>query len=312
MLSARLEYTGMRQAAGTLSLRSEGDGAVAWFGYDLWRMRTGLCEGIVLGREDDSLFDWAPAVIDATGANLFKLTRVLSAEADRDAAPMKVHESRRWTVIRAIRKVRELLPLAATYDDTLAGLGRHTRRNIRAARKTAAAKQFTFDVETAGFAPEPPVLTALARKAQQFAVPGRLMARFETYADLTGCPFRSAVRAADGRVVSYACGYLGEPHTAYLLYQLNDPDWNAIGPSLLHRAYLMDWLVQTGCREFVIVHGCTGVLRHSCLPQALEQFWFMRRSAAAYVSAGAISLLKPDASIGRLARLALASKLGRL
>ena len=255
---------------------------------------------------------WTLEVIDATGANLFKLTRVLAAEADRNAGPARVHESRRWTVVRSIKKVREVLPLASTYDETLAGLGRHTRRNIRGARKTAAAKGFSFDVSTAGPAPEPPVLTALARKAQEFAVPGRLMTRFETYADLTGRPFRSVVRAADGRIVSYACGYLGDPHTAYLLYQLNDPDWNAIGPSLLQRAYLMEWLIDSGCRELVIVHGCTGVLRHSCLPQALEQFWFMRRSPAAYVSAGAISLAKPDASIGRLARLALASRLGRL
>lgn len=312
MLSARLEYTGMRQAASTLSLRSEGGGAIAWFGYDLWRMPTGLSEGIALGREEDSLFGWALDVIDATGANLFKLTRVLPAEADREAGPAKVHESRRWSVIRTIKKVREVLPLAPTYDDMLAGLGRHTRRNIRAARKIAAAERFSFDVSTGGSAPDPPVLTALARKARELAVPAKMMTRFETYADLTGRPFRSALRAADGRVVSYACGFLGDPHSAYLLYQLNDPDWNAIGPSLLHRAYLMEWLIQSGCRELVIVHGCNGILRHACLSQALEQFWFMRQSAAAYVSAGAISLVKPDASIGRLARLALASKLGRL
>ncbi len=200
----------------------------------------------------------------------------------------------------------------ATYDDMLAGLGRHTRRNIRAARRTAAAEKFSFNVSIAELAPDPPFLAALARKAQEFAVPGKLMTRFEAYADLTGRPFRSAVRAADGRVISYACGYLGDPNAAYLLYQLNDPDWNAIGPSLLHRAYLIEWLIQSGCREFVFVHGCSGVLRHACLPQALEQFWLMQRSTAAYVGAAAISVLKPDASIGRLARLALASKVGQL
>lgn len=67
MLCARLEYTGTRQAARTLSLRDEGGGSVAWFRYHLWRVRTGLPEGIVLGREEDDLFGWALDVIDAAG-----------------------------------------------------------------------------------------------------------------------------------------------------------------------------------------------------------------------------------------------------
>ena len=130
----------------------------------------------------------------------------------------------------------------------------------------------------------------------------------------TGRPFRSVVRAGNGDVVSYCCGYFGAPSTAYLLYQLNDSAYHSIGPSLLHRSQLIQWLVGHGSTELMFVHGCIGVLMHACVPQKLEVVWLMRRSLLSYSRAALIGLAGPEgreASIGELARLGLAGEFRR-
>ncbi len=306
-LLARFEYTGIQREARTLHWRAVGGGLVAWFEDNLWRLPSGLHEGIALGRDGDAMLDWAPDAIDASRARLFKLTRV-AAKPDIDELdqPLRTRDGARWNVVSAPKKAREVLKLATTFADTLAALGRHTRRNIRAALKVAASERLNFELAETRL-PDP-LRAALAAKADRHRLSAQLMARLETYADRTKRPFRSIVRAADGRVLSYGCGYYGAPASAFLLYQLNDPDWNPIGPSLLHRALLIEQLIESGCRELVFVHGCSGVLRHACERQLLEEVLFTRRSAAAYLTAGVISAVKPNTSIGRLARLALASK----
>jgi hypothetical protein len=190
-------------------------------------------------------------------------------------------------------------------------MGRHTRRNIRSARKLATAERFAFGVSTGAPVMSEPARAELARRSRPRGTGRSLSARLEAFADSTGRPFRTVVRAPDGEVVSYSCGYFGDPSVAYLLYQLNNSAFNAIGPSLLHRAFLIEWFVQLGCKELVFVHGCSGILHHACVRQPLEEVWLMRRSAAAYFSAATMALFKPKASVGRLARLALASELRR-
>ena len=305
-LVARLQYTSVQRGTGALAVRSEGDRIVSWFPYEVRGIRTGLHEGVILGREDDFPFDWLESVVQDTGATLFKLTRVAPSLAAQDDAPAQ--RTRHWTTIRSAKRVREVLPLAPTYDLMLADLGRHTRRNIRAARKLAGAERFEFEVSTGSRLMSEPARAELARRTRPHGTRGSLGARLEAHADRTGRSFRTMMRGVDGGVISYACGYFGDPSTAYLLYQLNDPAANAIGPSLLHRAFLIEWLIQLGCSEFVFVHGCSGILRHACVRQHLEEVLLVRRSAPGYLNAGLIGLCKPNTSLGRLARLALASE----
>ena len=307
-LLARFEYTGVQREARALRWRAVDGGLIAWFENDFWRLHTGLHEGIVLGREADSILDWVPEVVEASGARLYKLTRVaVVPEVDGLGQQIRTHSGAGWTVVSTPKKTREVLKLAGTFPDMLAGLGRHTRRNIRAALKVAAAERLSFELLTEGRLAEP-LRAALAARTDRHRLNTRLMAGLETYADRTKRPFRSVARDADGRVVSYGCGYFGAPAAAFLLYQLNDPDWNSVGPSLLHRALLIEQLIEAGCRELVFVHGCSGVLRHACERQLLEEFLFTRRSVAAYLTTSVISVIKPNTSIGRLARLTLSRK----
>ena len=307
-LLARFEYTGVQRQARTLRWQSVDDGLIVWFENELWGVGTGLQEGRILGRESDAVLDWVPEVIGSSGARVCKLTRVASQpEVAASNQMVRTQHDGSWRVVNAPKKTREVLPLAPTFAETLARLGRHTRRNIRSALKFAASKQLGFELLTEGRLPEAQ-RSALAERTDRYQLDPQLMARLENYADSTNRPFRSVARNAEGRVVSYGCGYLGGSAAAFLLYQLNDPEWNPVSPSLLHRGLLMEQLIAAGCRELVFVHGCSGVLWHGCERQLLEEFMFTRRSATGYAMAGLICALKPETSIGRLARLTLSRK----
>lgn len=309
-LVARLEYTRAQRGTTSLMLRDDGRLALSWFSYMICGVPTGLHEGILLGQTDELSPAWLHRVADDTGAALFKLTR----PAPPSPGPIPVatgtvqaHRTRDWVTIRRATRARELLPLAPTYDETLAGFGRHTRRNIRSARKAATAERFTFAAATSEILMADPARADLARSTRP-SVTVSLTRRLEAYAVGTGRPFRTVIRALDGRIVSYTCGYFGDPAVAYLLYQLNDPAWSALGPSLLHRAYLLQWLIERGCTALVFVHGCSGILHHACIRHPLEEIFLMRRAPKAYLTATSIAVAKPNTSLGRLTRLALSPR----
>ncbi len=301
LLTARLGYTCIQRGAGPLDQREVGEGRLLSFAYKILGIPTGLHEGVLLGAGDAFPL---PALKELAGdirASLLKVTRIASDVCE----PGQVHTERlrSWIVVHRSDRARELLPLRPSYDDTLASFGRHTRRNVRHVRKLAS--ELIFDVSTS----RPLISTydhaALARQTRPSSVRASLSRRLETYADQTGCPFRSVVLAPSGAIVSYACGYLGEPASAYLLYQLNNPAFNALSPSLLHRAYLIEWLIGRGCEELVFVHGCTGVLRNACLRQPLEELLLMRRTPLSYLAASPIAFAKAGSSLGRLIRAAM-------
>ena len=305
---ARLEYTGVQRGAPTVHTLTRPHGVAAWFPYTVARVRTGLHEGVLLGAPSEPTLGWCLDMADAHGGDLFKLTR-LAPDGLRGRDPADARSTGRWIVARRSKTLGEALPLAGSFEDMVARLGRHTRRNIRRSRRQAAAAGLRFEVGTKA---APASLRALARKTEPTPNSRRLLARLEAYAEATGRPFRTVVRAPDGRIVSYLCGFFGEAATAYLLFQLNDSAWNELGPSLLHRSYLMEWLIETGCEELVFVHGCSGILSHACTQTMLDEFWVMRRTLSAYLRTGAIAALRPNSSLGRLARLALGDAFGTL
>lgn len=258
---------------------------------------------MLLGTDSDIDESWLEPVIGSSRPSLIKLTRAVPEQAAENLPTRQTLA--RWIVVRNPSPAREILPLASTDEATLANLGRHTRRNLRAARKHAAAFGFSFEVYARKSLLTDVERAELAGKTKPLGLRISEITRFEAYVDRTGRPFRSVVRDADGTIISYCCGYLGTPNAAYLLYQLNNSTYHPIGPALLHRSLLLPWLIGQGCKEIVFVHGCIGVLAHACLPQHLEEVWFMRRSIRAYCYAALIRLAKPGAPIGHLARLAL-------
>ena len=306
LLTARLGYTAVQRGAGPLSHRRVGDGFLQSFDYRVLGLPTGLHEGVLLGPANLGLMPGLMRLAEDIGATLLKVT--CAASGPMIPGRIQTERQRLWTVVNRDTRARELLPLLPTYEDTLAGFGRHTRRNVRNARKVGADSGMIFEASLDATLISTSDHVALARKTRPNGVRISLSRRLEAHAARSGRPFRSIVRAADGEIVSYACGYLGyqgDSATAYLLYQLNNPAFHALSPSLLHRAHLIEWLIGRGCEELVFVHGCTGVLQHACVRQPLQEVFLLRRTPAGYLAASPIAFAKADSSLGRLVRAAL-------
>ncbi|GAC1339329.1 MAG: hypothetical protein NVSMB18_07320 [Acetobacteraceae bacterium] len=310
LLLARLEVTGQQRGARHLCSieASPPDGSVAlWFPNRALGLGTGVGEGVALPRNAGCALEQ----IEHIGSNLDERLLHVAAPVDDESEPLgsrRTFQLRRWIATRVISPLKEQLPLADDFEAMLARLGRHTRRNIRAARREAVDHRIGFSVTTGPCPLSAPVLASLAVHTQPHRLAQHRVRRLENHADRTGRAFRSVLTAADGTVISYCCGFL-DGSSAYLLYQLNNPEWNWIGPSLLHRSYLIEALIGRGCSELTFLHGCSGTLRHSCIPMKFARIVLMRRTATAFVSAAAIAALKPKTGLGIGARAVLAGGL---
>ena len=311
-LLARLELAGLQRGARALHMQERlplDGGPAFWFQQRAMHLGTAFHEGVGRRPAAADAILWAQTVLEATGVGILQLA---CANADADAEQvtsgrLQIARSAHGLVLRRAERLREVLTFPDTFEQWLTSLGRHSRRNMRHAIKQAAAEQISFGW-LEGSRPEfEPILTALARTSVPYSIPARRIKMFERYARLTGRPFRSVLRAGNGQVISYCCGFQGDPDIAYLTYQLNDQRWKKAGLSLMHRAFLIEALIEGGCRELVFVHGCSGILRHACLPMPIDRFWLMRRGATPWLNAAAIAALKPDTDTGRTARVALAA-----
>ena len=139
----------------------------------------------------------------------------------------------------------------------------------------AAAEGFTFTFTEGASQLSDAFIADLASRTDPVPVRSHRMRLFEAYADRSGRPFRTTLRRRDGDIVSYCCGFLGQD-AGYLLHQLNDRVMHRVGPSLMHRAFLIEALIERACRELIFVHGCSGILRHACVPMVADHCWVMR------------------------------------
>ncbi len=307
-LLARLEFTSFqRRATAVYSCHHPAGSASAhWFRNTIGGIGIGISEGVILRAEATDIAGWAQDVAAAIGCSILRLVTAAEGELPDDVGSRVESLGSPYgpTVTRVRMQLREVLQLASSWDDTLAGLGRHTRRNVRNIRKAAAAAGIAFSF--LGDADPVPdgLLRTLAKKTEPHPVSSRRLRVFEAYADQTGRAFRSVLREANGTMISYCCGFLCQS-TAYLVYQLNDRGRNEIGPSLMHRAFLIEALVQQSFRELVFVHGCSGILRHSCIPMVADHYWVMRRTPAARLRAVMLANLQPNHLLGKIARAAL-------
>ena len=306
-LLARLEFTAFDRGIKALSSYrcSSSPASAHWFRNTIAGAGTSISEGVVL-RSGGCAARLAHDIAAEDGCSILRLATLAEGDLpDQTASQAEaLAGSPQRTVTRVRMRLREVLRLAQSYEGTLAGMGRHTRRNVRNARKAASAEGVTFEfLDDAGRVPDS-TCRALARKTQPHPVPSRRIRVAEAYVEQAGQPFRSVLRHADGEVVSYCCGYLGGS-TAFLVYQLNDPELNRAGPSLMHRAFLLEALVQRSCTELVFVHGCSGILRHSCIPMVADHYWVMRRTPASRLRSAALANLRPGTLMGKVARAAL-------
>ncbi len=300
-LLARLEFTAFQRRARALYSCKDMTASASsyWFRHTIGGIDVGISEGVVLGGKGIDIAGWAPEIAAANRCGILRLATASVGELPGKSTQVEsLGSSRKWAVRRVRMKLDEVLRLAPDWEQTLAGLGGHTRRNIRKARKLATVERIAFSfLEGATSIPDD-LLNKLARRTKPHPIGSHRMNVLEAYADQTGRPFRSMLRDVNGEIISYCCGFLGQS-VAYMVYQLNDSERNGIGPSLMHRAFLLEALIQRSCKEVVFVHGCSGI---SCLPMIADHYWIVRRTPAAWLRVAMLANLLPDTLLGKISR----------
>jgi hypothetical protein len=299
-LLARLELTAFQQAGhGARFEAGHGESMALWLPTRLFGLRLGLVEGVSFRA------DWQPDCVlelaTQSGSTIgqFMTTPDRGVVTDNEPLTVPLAARRGWLLARTRTRLREVMHLAPAYEETLEMLGRHTRRNIRNTRKFARASGLAFKMWHGGAGIATELRVALGRKTEPYPLVERRMRPLEQYADAAGRSFRSAMVTEAGEVISYACGFIDQ-HAAYLVYQLNSSEWAKVGPSLMHRAYLLEALVELGCKELVFIHGCSGVLSHACTPMTLDRYLVVRDTAVARAAATLIVKLYPTSRLGKL------------
>jgi hypothetical protein len=299
-LASRLELTAFQQRASAVQFADAvRDASTAlWFETRKFGFNLGITEGIALRSAHAA--EWAVHIANETGSAVTQLTAPAPEEfAGREAETVRLASKRGWLLTRTRARFREVMLLGPSYEATLTMLGKHTRRNIRIARKTAAATDLTFTFSRDGTKILREAHVELGQTTEPYPLAEPRMRRFEAYADMAGQPFRSVITSVTGTILSYSCGFI-DKQSAYLIYQLNSSKWSELGPSLMHRAYLIEALADLRCQELVFVHGCSGILTHACLPMDFDRFIVLRDTAAGRATASLIRKLRPKSRIGRV------------
>jgi Acetyltransferase (GNAT) domain len=171
----------------------------------------------------------------------------------------------------------DLLQLEPTFEEFLAKLGKHTRRNIRA---------FTRKTEGLGIEFVP----SLTRKQYEDAIErlnsktdfpaGRShLARDERILELHG-EERLGLRGPDGKLLAVLCGFrLGERF--HLLTQLNDAGHERLSLSLVLRGYLTRHLIETGLTQLHFMGGSSLSFGRYCQPEAYRSIFIDRENGIA-------------------------------
>ena len=298
-LLRRLRLTGHMRGAPVGVASGEG-ASLSWFAHKAIGLHIGLIECVYASPTLKPLQPDALNVLDSLG-DIFKVSKVA---AEKGGAPILVGPS--YLSMRFCPRLQESLPLSDGYDATLASLGKHTRRNIRNVRKRANELGIrSLRIVRVGKTLRPEII-ALASRTRPQPLGEHDLDRYEAYVDGTGNGFRSALRTGDGALLSYALGYF-DSDGAHLVCQLNDHSWHGVSPSLLHRSYLIERFAESGIGELSFVHGCAGVLRHSCRAFDVEEVWLIRRSLSARLLGAVLSGLMPPGSLPVEVRKGLAN-----
>jgi hypothetical protein len=226
-----------------------------WFGLKLWRWGTKVADAVLSVR--------------GTGGGVTSAIEQFMHQADIDVARFSIvrspkepsaisreARSRRgvW-FFQGQQEHRDLLPLGASIDAFLSGLGRRTRRNVRQTGRAAAqlGLDFTY-LERSNPADIDPEIINLAGRNRPFPVAVGNIAIFEQMLSHRPSSFESRVTDAGGGLISLCRGFI-QGRTAYLVYQMNDPVVPGISLAAYHDFKLIEELIARGASELIFVMG---------------------------------------------------------
>ena len=153
------------------------------------------------------------------------------------------------------------MELQPTFEEFLATLGKHTRRNIRACTRKTEAVGIVFV----------PSLTkqeygaAVERLNSETDFPAEALrlARDERVLELHGGGERMGLRNSEGTLIAVVCGFrLGDRF--HLLTQLNDTFYERLSLSLVLRGYAVEHMINAGYRELQFMGGSSLTFGRFC------------------------------------------------
>ena len=170
------------------------------------------------------------------------------------------------------------MQLKPSFEEFLATLGKHTRRNVRACTRKAEAVGIQF----APFVDKNEYLAAVARLNAEtdFPADALRLARDERVLELHGGGERLGLRGTDGTLIAVMCGFrLGSRF--HLLTQLNDAGYERLSLSLVLRGYAVGHMIDTGYTELQFMGGSSLTFGRFCQPETYRSIFVDKRTGLA-------------------------------
>ena len=197
------------------------------------------------------------------------------------------------------RQTRRYLTLQSTYDETLATLGKHTRRNLRSFRRRVESEL------QAVFLPLVTIPTeefVTLNRSCSYPVPDRIAVwRHETAAQLEG-GFIMGVRSADGRWLSLLGGRRHHG-TTEVAWQMNLEDHDELSLGTVMRSYLIEHEVGLGMNRLFFEGGTPHSMQSAFTSDTVVDILVSGRSVpAAFLRRHAPRLLPPKNILSEMLR----------
>jgi hypothetical protein len=285
-----LVLVGTRDATHPGTAADDLDGAVLLYEYTFAGRGTGVFATDDLNGERTVL---APAGMRAEIAEIACRTllengakvALVALTGDTEAARRPVTEAGPACRI-AIRKrlVPRYLPLAATFESTLATLGKHTRRNLRYYRRKLEADmavQFVARVQM-----DREQFLAMNRASINPSPDDVAAWRYQSMAQLPD-PIFHGLRSADGRWLSLVGGRR-QADAVDIDWQMNLAGLPRYSLSTVMRAFLLEYEIAQGTRKLLFEGGTPHSMRHSfactdavdvIVERRCAKAWLLRRFA---------------------------------
>lgn len=190
----------------------------------------------------------------------------LSRRSARLQAKLDVHPEGDW------------LRLESTYDNFLARLGSHTRRNLRYYRRKVEGIGFTYSGALA-----PSEISGALESLNQVAdypISEARLNRDRRYFEAFGTPVIAGLRDSRGNFISLVTGFTSGKHL-HILTQLNgeSEELRKLSLSLVLRGYVIEEFIQRGFTAVHFIQGSSPMLGRFCEPVDLQVIAIDDRSA---------------------------------
>jgi hypothetical protein len=196
------------------------------------------------------------------------------------------------------------IALKSDFEEFLGGLGKNTRRNVRAYTRKTEELGISFIEELNENQYADAVVRLNARS--QFPADDLHISRDERLLALHRGGERMGLRSPEGVLISVLCGFR-QGNRFHLLTQFNDRNYERLSLSLVLRGHMMKHLIECGVLELQFMGGSSLSFGRFCEPQTYRSLFIDKKTGvAAALKQSCIKLIAIMTSLGRPVPEALA------